>query len=179
MVKITDGGGKNGDATVSNNQRLDVSARSASRSYYESRDEGQSFIVTSVDTTALAAEETIYLQNSSAQKDIVIDHMTISTDTNARFRVKFVTGVGSGAVLVPVNLNKSSSNSADAIALGAGSVTGLTDDGFVEHVRVPANTTYQIETGEAIRLGQNDAIAIETQDNCAVEMDIEFHYDSE
>ena len=39
--QIEDGGGKNGFSTVSNNQRLDVSSRSASREYYESRDEGQ------------------------------------------------------------------------------------------------------------------------------------------
>ena len=49
MVRIDDGGGKNGHATVSNNQRLDVSARSASREYYESRDEGQVYSAISID----------------------------------------------------------------------------------------------------------------------------------
>jgi hypothetical protein len=179
MVKISDGGGKNGDAKVSSNQRLDTSARTAARTYYESRDNAKVYTVVSDDATAVANEETLYLQNTSTINDIVIDHITISTDTNARFRLKFVTGTAAGTVITPVNLNKTSSNAANINCRGNGSVTGLTDDGFIESVRILANDTYNMTMGEAVRLGQNDAIAIETLTNCAVEMDVEFHYDSE
>ncbi len=180
MVQIEDGGGKTGKATVSNNQRLDVSARSASRQYYESRDEGQVYSVISVDATAVANEETAYLQNTSTTKDLIIDKIVISVDTNSLWRVKHVTGTAAGgSVLTPVNLNKASSNDADTIVRGDGAVTGLTDDGDITLVRIGANAHDELAFEEALRLGQNDAIAVECETNSAVEIVVSFHFDSE
>jgi len=180
LVRIDDGGGKNGFATVSNNQRLDVSARSASREYYESRDQGQVYSVISVDATAVANEETIYLQNTSTVKDMIIEDVIISTDTDSLWRVKFVTGTAAGSsALTPVNLNKASSNAADAVARGNGAITGLTDDGDILLARVGANSHDELTFREALRLGQNDAIAVECETNAAVEIVVLFHFDSE
>jgi len=179
-MRIEDGGGKNGFSTVSNNQRLDVSSRSASREYYESRDEGQVYSVISVDATAVANEETMYLQNTSTVKDMIIDQIIISTDTNSLWRIKFVTGTAAGgSALTPVNLNKASSNAALAIVRGDGAVTGLTDDGDISLVRVGANSHDELTFSEALRLGQDDAIAVECETNAAVEIVIIFHFDSE
>jgi len=182
MVKINDGGGKNGDATVSNNQRLDVSARSASRQYYESRDQEQVFVATSVDATAVANEETMYIKNTSTSKDMVISEVIISTDTDSLWRVKSVTGTAAGSsALVPINLNRASSKSASATIRGDGAITGLTDvtDGTVALFRAPANNTHHHDFHEALRLGQDDALAVECETNAAVEITITFHFDSE
>jgi len=180
LTRIDDGGGKNGFATVSNNQRLDVSARAASREYYESRDQGQVYSVISVDATAVANEESMYLQNISTSKDMIIDTIVISTDTASLWRVKFVTGTAAGSsALTPVNLNKASSNDADAVARGDGAITGLTDAGDLMLVRIGAAGHDELNFSEALRLGQNDAIAIECETNAAVEITILFHFDSE
>ncbi len=181
MVKIQDGGGKNGDATVSNNQRLDVSARIASRQYYESRDTGQVYSVIIVDAGAVANEETAYLQNTSTDKDIVIDEILLNTNTASLWRVKFVTGTAAGAsVVTAVNMNKASSNSASVNCRGgAGGVTGLTDDGDITLFRVGADEHDEISFNEALRLGQDDAIAVECETSGEVEIVISFHFDSE
>ena len=180
MVRIEDGGGKNGNATVSNNQRLDTSARAASRQYYESRDTGQVYTVISVDATAVANEETIYVKNTSTIKDMIIEKITISTDTNSLWRIKFVTGTAAGSsVITPVNLNKGSSNTAAATCRGDGAITGLTDDGDITLVRIGADSHDEIRFSEALRLGQDDAIAVECETNAAVEIVVSFHFDSE
>jgi len=180
MVKIEDGGGKNGDATVSNTQRLDVSARSASRQYYESRDTGQVYSVISVDATAVANEETMYIQNTSTSKDMIIESVVISTDTDSLWRIKFVTGTAAGSsLLTSTNLNKASSNTASSIARGDGAITGLTDDGDIALFRVGANGHDEFRFSEALRLGQDDAIAVECETNAAVEISIYYHFDSE
>ncbi len=180
MVRIEDGGGKNGSVTVSNNQRLDVSARVASRQYYESRDTGQVYTVISIDATAVANEETMYVQNTSTSKDMVIEKVTISADVDHQWRIKFVTGTAAGgSLLTPVNLNKASSNTASAVCRGDGAVTGLTDDGDITIVRIGADDHDEIRFDEALRLGQDDAIAIECELNCAAEIVVSFHFDSE
>ena len=85
---------------------------------------------------------------------------------------------GSSA-LTPVNLNRGSSNSAAATVRGGGAITGLTDGGDVALIRVAANSTHHHDFHEALRLGQDDAIAVECETNAAVEITIIFHFDSE
>jgi len=180
MVIINDGKGSGRSVSVSNNNRLDTSARSASRQYYESRDEGQVYTATYIDAGAVANEETAYIQNTSTVKDMVIDQIFIAPDTASQWTVKFVTGTGSGTTVTPVNMNKSSSNTAVVNCLGGvGGVTGLTDDGVIGVVWTPANNTSLFDSNEAIRLGQDDALAIECETSCAVNIMIFFHYDSE
>jgi len=179
MVRIDDGG-KNGSVSVSNTQRLDVSSRSASREYYESRDEGQVYSVISVDATAVANEESIYVQNTSTSKDMIIDQVIISTDTASLWRIKFVTGTATGSsVLTPINLKKASSNSASSTCRGNGAVGGTTDNGDIILARVGAAEHDEFTFSEALRLGQDDAIAVECETNAAVEITIIFHFDSE
>ncbi len=176
MVRIEDGLGKTGNVRVSTNQRLNVSARAAPRNFYVSRDDGQVYTVISEDGSAVANEETIYLQNISSTKNLFIDNIIISPDTASSWRIKFVTGTAAGgSVLTAVNLNKTSSNAADVTARGDGSITGLTDDGDLGIIRVGANDTGKLNLEAALILGQNDAIAVECETNSAVEITIEFH----
>jgi len=138
------------------------------------------YAVISVDATAVANEETICVQNTSTSKDMIIEEIVISTDTTSQWRFKFVTGTAAGSsVLTPVNLNKGSSNTAAATCRGDGAITGLTDDGDVALIRVAADTTHHHDFHEALRLGQDDAIAVECETNAAVEIIVNFHFDSE
>lgn len=178
MVRIEDGKGNSGDASVSSDQRLDVSSRSAPRDFYVSRDDGQVFTSIADDPGAVANEEIMYLQNTSPTKDIVIDDVIIASDTASKWRLKFVTGTASGTTITPVNLNKNSSNSAGCNCLGgAAGVTGLTDDGDIAILRVPAGATDMLVLEEALRLGQDDAVAVECETSSAVEITIEFHFE--
>ncbi len=111
---------------------------------------------------------------------MIIDRITNSTDTNIIWRIKYVTWTESvRSVLKATNLNKGSSNSADAVIRGDGAVTGLTDDGDILLVRIGANSHDDERFSEALRLGQNDAVAVECETNAAVEIVIIFHFDSE
>lgn len=176
MVRIEDGTGKSFFVGVNSVNRLDASARVASRAFYISRDQGQVYTVVSEDATAVANEETIYLQNTSPTRNMFIDRILVSPDTASQWRLKFVTGTAAGgSALTPVNLNKTSSNSAEAIARGDGSITGLTDDGDIVIFRIAASTSRTIDTQSIIILGQNDAIAVECETNTAVEITIQFH----
>jgi len=177
-MRIEDGSGKGFAAQVTDDNRLATESKTANRDFFISRDQGQSYHVVSEDATAVANEETIYLQNTSTTLNLFIDHIIISTDTANKFRLKYVTGTAAGgSALTPQNLNKTSSNAAAATARGSGSVTGLTDDGDLEIIRVGADDTGEMEFGDQLILGQNDAIAVETEVNAAVEMTIDFHFE--
>jgi len=176
-LRIEDG--LTGDtAKVTTDNRLGTESKTANRDFFISRDQGQSYHVVSEDATAVANEETIYLQNTSTTLNIFIDHIIIATDTANKFRLKYVTGTAAGgSALTPQNLNKTSSNAAAATSRGSGSITGLTDDGDLEIIRVGADDTGEMEFGDQLILGQNDAIAVETEANAAVEITIDFHFE--
>lgn len=176
MVKIEDGKGKGTSASVNSVNRLDVSSRSSSRDFYISRDNGQVYTITSEDAATAANEETIYLQNTSSTKNLFIDSIILASDAEVRFRLKFVTGTAAGSTLLTaINLNKTSSNAAAVIARGDGAITGLTDDGDIALVTVGAGDTGGMSLEDALILGQNDAVAIESEAIGDVAITIEFH----
>jgi len=178
MVRIEDGKGSGVIAQVTTKNRLSVDAAVSTRDFFVSKDEGQAYHVVSEDATAVANEETFYIQNSSTSKNLFIDHLILATDTANKFRLKKVTGTAAGgSALTAENLNMTSSNSADAVMRGDGSITGLTDAGDVTIIRVDANDTGEMEFEDKLILGQNDAIAIETEANAAVEITADFHFE--
>ncbi len=182
MVRIDDGG-INGSVTVSNTQRLDVSSRSASRQYYESRDEGNVYSITMTDAGAQTTEDLIYLKNTSTTKDIVIDDIFIGSLAVSEWVLKFVTNTATvaGTVIVPTNLNQASSKTSSSETRGgATGVTNLIDGGTIAILRVGVGITSDFKFGEALRLGQDDAIAIELTTTAADgEITIFYHFDSE
>lgn len=183
MVRVEDGGGKNGSATVSNNQRLDVSARTASRDYYESRDNGSVYTVNMTDPGGQTTEDLLWLKNTSTTQDIVIDNIYIGSLAVSEWVLKFVTDptAATGTVITPTNLNANSSKSAAASCRGgAAGVANLTDGATISILRVGVGITSVFNFGEAIRLGQDDAIALELTTTAADgEITILFHFDSE
>lgn len=145
--------------------RLNVSARSDDRAYYNSRDEGQCYTMVFDHQGAVAAEYSAYLKNTSTTKDLVITNITLNAVQAARIKLWFVTGTAAGGtVKTPVNLNKASNNDAAADGRQGDSgdaITGLTTDGQIDFVFVGAAGHEEFHLGDRVRLGQNDAIAIE------------------
>ncbi len=181
MVRIDDGG-KNGSVSVSNTQRLDVSARSADRTYYESRDEGSVYTLSIEDAGAVANEETVWLKNTSTTKDMIIDTISIGSVAITTWRLKFATFTTqpTGTTVTATNLNRASSNTAAAECLGgAAGVSNVIDGPTIAFFNCDAGSETIWDTKEALRLGQDDQIAIECETSGDVLITIEFHFDSE
>ena len=160
MAIIQDGQGKNGNAGVSSDQRLNVSSRSSNRSFYISRDCAQSYTWVST-FSACTGEEVIYVKNTSSTLKLYIDSISLSSVNAAVWTIFHVTsGTAAGTTITGKNLNLASSNSADACAKGNASVTGVLagDTLFLE--RTGAQEHLDIIINDTLILGQNDEIAI-------------------
>lgn len=144
--------------------RLNVSSRADNRAYYNSRDVKQTYTMTFDHQAAASGEYSAYLQNTSEDKVLVISSVGINTVENSKLKLCFVSGTAAGGVVkTPVNLNKSSPNSAKG-NFREGSegspITGLTNLGEVDYAYVTANGHQEFRLTDRVRLGQNDAIAI-------------------
>ena len=156
------------EETEGSDGRLNVSARTDPRGYYNSRDNGQTYSLTFTMTNAISTEEVVYLKNTSTDKTIVVSAIGINSELDSQFKLKYVTGTAAGTSTttpVPTNLNKDSSNDAQAEtrvgATAATGITGLTDDGEIDLLWVTALGHEEFRLGDRLRLGQNDAVAIE------------------
>lgn len=147
--------------------RFNVSSRSDTRAYYNSRDQGQAYSGVYEMTDASAGEFVAYMQNTSTTgKTFVVESIGINSEEASRVKLWYVIGTPTaGTAASSVNLNKSSSNSATGIALEGGAtptgITGLTEDGLIDFVYVQSGGHEEFRLRERLRLGQNDAIAIE------------------
>ena len=146
--------------------RLNVSSRSDTRSYYISRDEGGAYSVPFDFQSATAGEFGCYWKNSDTAKTLVIDSIGVNSVEASRVKLWFVTGTaGGGTSLTPTNLNKMSGNASQSISMEGGSastgITGLTTAELIDFIYVPALGHEEFRLQDRVRLGQNDAIAIE------------------
>ena len=162
---------KNGgdERALGSDGRLNVSSRTDSRGYYNSRDEGQSYSLPFDFQSASAGEFAVYWKNTSTTKAIVIRSIGVNAVQNARIKLHYVTGTAAaGGLIAPTNLNKSSPNFASSITMEGASagtgITGLTSDGVIDFVYVNANGHEEFRLDDQLRLGQNDAIAIEYEE---------------
>ena len=107
----------------------------------------------------------LYIENTSSTKELVITSAGLNAVENGRIKLWFVSGTAAGgAVITPTNLNQGSSNDADSIvrqAAAGDAITGLTTLGLIDFAAVPANGHEEFRLHDTVRLGQNDAIAIE------------------
>lgn len=146
--------------------RLNVSSRSDSRSYYNSRDEGLAFALVYDFQDAANSEFAVYLKNTSSNKILVLSSAGLNAAQNARIKLHLVTGTAAGGnEIIPANENGISQNAADVLAREGGSaatgITGLTISKTFHSMGVPANGNSEMRFGDRVRLGQNQAIAIE------------------
>lgn len=142
--------------------RLNVSSRSNDRSYYVSRDKGQTYSIVFDDPDCDVADVFFFLQNDSTDKDLVLTTIGFSATLSGSFKLQFETVALSGATtLTPVNLNRNSSNLAVVTCVGNAIVTGTSiPDGVIDHVAVEALGHEEMHLNDRVRLGQGDAVSI-------------------
>jgi len=142
--------------------RLDVSARSSARSFYNSRDDGQTYSFVSEVTASNNTEHILYIKNTdNTGRALFIDRVDYGAEAPSTWHFLFVTGdAAGGSSGTPVNLNKISSNSAAATVRINGQITGLTADGLIHSSRHGAFEHNEEIFSDTIILGQNDAIAV-------------------
>ena len=144
--------------------RANVSARSDSRAYYNSRDEELTFALAFLMTLADTDEDFVAWRNASATMDLVISSVDISVFEPVD--VKFHVGTGTpaaGTIITPGNMNQASSKAAPtdaAVSAMEGTtttpLTGLTSTAVVAYRSIStAQEGIHIEFHDVVRLGQN------------------------
>jgi len=179
-MKIEDGKGNNGDASVSSVQRLNVSAKTAPRAMYSSRDFGRSYSAI-YHMTAAAGEHVSYLKNTSSTRNMFIGDISFGGVPSILWKCFFCTGTAAaGEAVIPQPTNKSKAIPAEAIAMaGDTAITGLTTEGQFTTRRSAANETTEEAFEGTVILGPGDAVVIEfdTGTSGICEVDIHFHYE--
>ena len=162
-MKIEDGKGKNGDASVSDVQRLNVSAKTQPRIFYVSRDDGGAYNAVYDDITAAAGEYTMYLKNTSSTRNIHIADIEFHSVENVKWKVWSVSGTAAaGETVTPSELNLSKGIPADCIAMaGNTAITGLSTVAQLGSHRSQANGDSDMMFEGALILGPGNAIAVE------------------
>lgn len=178
MVKIDDGKGGGKQMSVSSTQRGNVSAKTANRIFYSSRDDGLAFAAIYDDVAAAAGEYVAYLKNSSSTKNLFIKDVSFGGVESIKWRIWVVSGTAAaGEEVTPTELNLSKSIPAEALAMaGNTAITGLTN---IE--QIGTHRTAAMQDGLAMRhsstiLGPNDAIAVEYETGTAGLCEIEVHF---
>ena len=162
-MKIEDGKGKNGDASVSTVQRLNVSSKTAPRYYYASRDFGQAFNSVYDNLTVAAGEYSASLKNTSTTRNLFVGHIEFHSAENVKWKIWEVTGTAaSGETITPSNFNLASGQPAEADAMsGDTAITGLTTVKQIGSHRSQASGESSMGFEGALLLGPGKAIAIE------------------
>lgn len=180
-MKIEDGKGNSGDASVSSSQRLNVSAKTRDRTFYASRDQGLAFTAIYEDITADAGNIVAYLKSTSSTRNLFIKDIKAGGVEAIKWKVFSVSGTAaSGESVIPTEMNLSKNIPAEAIAMaGNTSITGLTNIDEMGAHRSPANSEVSMLGHGATVLGPGDAVAVEydTGTSGLCDLEIHFHYE--
>tara|TARA_R110000803_G_scaffold41208_1_gene88694 strand:+ start:952 stop:1509 length:558 start_codon:yes stop_codon:yes gene_type:complete len=181
-MKIEDGKGKNGDASVSTAQRLNVSAKTRDRLFYISRDDEQAYNAVMPSFSAAAGNYVYYVKNTSSTKNLYIHTVEYHSVEAVHWKVHQVTGTAAGGtVITPSNLNLGSGRSAEATCMGGGAtITGLTITKQIGTHRTTALSEAGMDWGEGLILAPNSAIMVEydTGTTGLCEIDCIFHFET-
>jgi len=157
---------KGQDGTVMGSDgRFNTSSRSDSRSYYNSRDESETFSLVWADASTATSDYVLYWQNTDTTgRELVIDAVGLNSQYAADFQLQLVTGTGGGgSTATPFCLNQAKPKVAQANCFTAVSsaVTVGAIGGIVDDVTVSARGHEEFRLKDRLRLGQNQAIAIQ------------------
>ena len=145
--------------------RLAVSSRTDSRSYYNSRDESLAFSLAWDDSSSAAGDFILYWKNTSTNnKRLVIDSVGINGANASSFKLHLVTGTAAaGTSVTPFCLNPARPETAPATAMEAAgtAITGLTSSGVIDHAGVVAGGHEELRMDDRLRIGSDQAIAVE------------------
>ncbi len=144
--------------------RVNVSARTDSRSYYNSRDNQEAYSLVWADATSADGDQILYWQNTDATgKHLVIDSVGVNSDEVAEFQLLFATGTATGgASATPTCLNQAAPRVAAATARTAvtSALATITEGVIIDHVGVGAAGHEEMRLDDRVRLGQNGAIVL-------------------
>ncbi len=178
---IDDGRGRGFSASVSESNRFNVSAKTASRAYYVSRNDSQAFSLVSIDGAAAAGDIICYLKNNSSTRNLFMGETHVSAVETVLWKAWAVTGTAAGSsALTSVNLNLSAGIAADTTARGNGAISGLTTGNLLHMARSVATGQELMDFSDSLILGPGDAIGIEydTGTGGIAEVTMEFHFEN-
>ena len=144
--------------------RFNVSSRQDSRRYYNSRDRSEAFTMVWDDATSAAGDYIAYWKNTDTTgRELVVSSVGVNSVEASSFKLSVVTGTASGTSVTPACLNRGSPKSAQATAVEAAgtAITGLTENVVVDHAGCQATGHQEFRLDDSLRLGQDEAIAIE------------------
>jgi len=181
-MKLEDGKGKNGDASVSAAQRLNVSAKSKNRLFYISRDDGLAYNAIMPSFSAASGEYVFYLKNTASSKNVYIDSLEFHSVQAVHWKVFECTGTAAaGTTITPTNLNLGLGREAEATAMGGGAtITGLTIGPQVGTHRTQAGGEASMDWGGGLIVPPGEAIVVEydTGTTGLCEIDCLFHFET-
>ena len=176
-LQLEDGKGSGQQASVSEN-RLNVSARTGSRIYYCSRNDGNAYAWTAVSADINTGDTGLYLVNNSTTKKLFIEKIYVWGDVACQFKIHcpgYATPAG-GSDVVGVNINRTSGKEADATCKADETANTFAAANVITTVRntymsrgngddnadIPAAGQGQwIEYAGALILGYHDSVAVD------------------
>jgi len=164
MATIDDGKGKNGKASVSSVQRLNVSGKNANRMFYASRDFGSAYNFVVEGGSTAAGAYSCYLKNTSSTQNVFVSEIEFHSVENTKWKIWEVSGTAAGGTTnVPAELNLGKNIPAPVSAMdnSGGTITGLTQVNQIGSHRNTALGDSGMNFAGVLILGPGDAIAIE------------------
>ena len=142
--------------------RADVSSRSDERIYYNSRDDGRTFFWSSDTYDYDAADTILLIKNTSSSRVLVIREIDVSTDTVTLCEIHTPTTVvttPTGTAITGTNANGEAPHAEESTAI-RDETTNAQGEMYWNNF-IPANSPVVIDFHDAIRLKQNQSIAID------------------
>ena len=155
---------KSQEEAEGSDNRLNVSSRQDSRRYYISRDESDAYTVVWDDASSSAGDFIIYLKNTHVGgKEMVVSAIGLNSELACSFKLHLVTGAASGTAVTPFNLNRVKTKAAAATCVEAAGtpIANISSTAVIDHASCTADGHEEFRLDDTLRLGQEDAIAIE------------------
>ena len=162
MVFIQDGRGRGFTAEVDSDNHLHTFAFTLPKVGEISKEKGQTYVWSSRYLIA-AGSSIIYLQNTSATRNLIIDEIDVGATESTTWELWSSTGNGAGTVVSGNNLNLTSSNNPEARAFGDANITSNTSGVLLGYTKHGAMNISDFDIKDSLILGQNDAIIVKKQ----------------
>lgn len=155
-------------AVKGSDQRLDVSARSNTRAFYNNRDKECLFAWLS-EFGCSAGNYISYIKNTDSTRKLYVEHIHFGSDANQVFYIHKVTGTATGSTIIGRNQNYAESNPAIGTFYGDAAVGGLTSTWKSKAIRVPANHSGLWTNSGGILLNNGEALAIQAKNAAGID----------
>jgi len=158
-MKIQDGAGSGNWQQIDSENRANVYATTESEISHESESNNRAYTWTHSYNSG-ANDTVLLLKNTSADKNLIIDTIIVSSDTTTKIVIHFPSNTTlAGTGVTGVNLNRSSNNVAEASAYG--DETGNTQGDILGQMILLANTGAVLNINGSVILGLNNEIAVD------------------